>query len=384
MSDFYIILKNMTRKPLRLFLMVFATFIAFFIYGVATSFENAMNAGVELSADDRLITVNKINFTQPLPMAYVNKVKTVENVQGVVHMNWFGGYYQQPQNFVQTFAVDEESLLDVYDKEIVLSEDERRAWLQNRQAIIVGPKTAANYGWEKGDRIPLRSNIFTQQNGSDTWEFDIVAIYGAEDPQADLFSVYIHYDYFNETQSFGGDYIGWMGVRTTDPQLNETVIKAIDDLFVNSPFETETVPEKTFSKAFIAQAGNIGLIVGTVVAAAFFIILVIVGNSMVLSVRERTGEIGVLKTLGFRSERIFVMVLVEALMLAFFGGGLGILLASVATDVINSFNLPFTMLLDQAVVLEAIGAMLLLGLVTGIIPAVNALRLNIITALSKA
>lgn len=383
MRDFYLIFKNLTRKPLRLFLMVFAIFIAFLIYGVATSFESALNAGVELSADDRLIAVNKINFTQPLPMAYVNKVKAVENVEGVVHMNWFGGYYQQPQNFVQTFAVDEEAIIEVYSKEIVLTDEERQNWLRNRQAILVGPKTAENFGWKKGDRIPLRSNIFTQKNGSDTWEFDIVAVYDAQSQQGDLSSVYIHYDYFNETQSFGGDFIGWMGVRTSDPSLNEQVIKDIDELFVNSTYETETVPEKAFSKAFIAQAGNIGLIVGSVVAAAFFIILVIVGNSMVLSVRERTSEIGVLKTLGFKSPRIFTMVLVESMLLAIVGGGLGVLVSSMVTSWVNTLNLPFTMLVDSGVILKAVGFMLLLGLVTGIIPAFNALRLNIITALSR-
>lgn len=383
MKDLYLVFKNLTRKPLRLFLMVFAIFIAFLIYGVATSFEAALNAGVELSADDRLVTVNKINFTQPLPIAYVNRVKGVEHVESVVHMNWFGGYYQQPQNFVQTFAVDEEAILEVYDKEIILTDEERENWLRNRQAIIVGPKTAATHGWKKGDRIPLRSNIFTQRDGSDTWEFDIVAIYETQSAQGDLFSVYIHYDYFNETQSFGGDFIGWMGVRTTDPKLNEQVIQSIDELFVNSSYETETVPEKAFSKAFIAQAGNIGLIVGSVVAAAFFIILVIVGNSMVLSVRERTGEIGVLKTLGFKSGRIFTMVLAESILLALAGGGLGIMLSIPITTWVNSLNLPFTMLVDSDVILTAVAFMLLLGLVTGIIPAVNALRLNIISALSR-
>lgn len=382
MSDFYLVYKNMTRKPLRLFLMVFATFTAFLIYGVASSFENALNAGVELSADDRLITVNKINFTQPLPIAYVNKVRAVENVEGVVHLNWFGGYYQQPQNFIQTFAVDEENLFKVYNQ-ILVEEDEKQAWLRNRQAILVGPKTADTYGWKKGDRIPLRSNIFTQQNGSDTWDFDIVGIYGSEDPQADLFSVYIHYDYFNETQSFGGDFIGWMGIRTSDPSVNEQVIKDIDDQFVNSPFETETVPEKAFSKAFVAQVGNIGLIVGSVVVAAFFIILVIVGNSMVLNVRERTSEIGVMKTLGFKSERIFALILSEAVLLAFIGGGLGIGASALAISTINELNLPFTMVIDTSAMLEAVGYILLLGLLTGIVPAVNALRLNIITALSR-
>lgn len=383
MNDFYLIYKNLTRKPLRLFLMVFTIFIAFLIYGVLTAFQSSMNSGVELSADDRLVTVNKINFTQSLPISYVNKVKAVEGVEGVVHMNWFGGYYQDARQLVQTFAVDPENFLTVYDN-IVLTEEEARNWEQTRQAVIVGSSTAATYGWKVGDRIPLMSNIFSQRTGGNTWEFDLVGIYDGKNVQDDTSSVYIHYKYFNETQSFGGDYIGWMGVRTVDPDLNEAVIKRIDDMFTNSPFETETVPEKAFNKAFIEQLGNIGLIIGSVVGAAFFIILVIVGNSMVLSVNERTGEIGVMKTLGFKSGRIFRMVLSEAMLLAFFGGGLGLGVSIFAINAMNSVPTPLpTMVLDSSALLTAFGYVVLLGLVTGIIPAVNALRLNIITALSR-
>lgn len=384
MSDLYLVFKNLTRKPLRLFLTLLATFIAFLIFGTITAFQVALESGVELSADDRLVAVNKINFTQPLPISYVNRVKAIEGVAGVVHMNWFGGYYQEPRQQVLTFAVDQESFLDVYD-EVIVTPEEAATWKSTRQGIIVGESIAEIHGWKKGDRIPLSSNIFSQDDGSSTWEFDVIAVYKGADTQTDTNSVYIHYKYFNETQSFGGNFIGWMGIRTQSPDLNEQVIKAIDDQFTNTPFETETVPEKVFNQAFIAQAGNIALILGSIVAAAFFIILVIVGNSMVLAIRERTSEIGVLKTLGFKSERIFAMVLGESMLLAIIGGGLGILVSTLIIFMINSIPTPLpTMVMDDRVLIQAVLYIVGLGLITGIIPAINALRLNIITALSRS
>ncbi len=384
MKDLFLVFKNLTRKPLRLFLTMFATFVAFLIYGTLTTFQVAIDSGVELSADDRLIAVNKINFTQPLPISYANRVKGLENITGVTHLNWFGGYYQDPQNVIVMFAVDEGTFLDVY-AELIMTDEEISNWMQNRQGLIAGEAIAARLGWSVGDRVPVNSNIFSQADGSSAWEFDIVGIYKGEDAQTDTNSVYFHYDYFNETQSFGRDFIGFMGIRTADPQLNEGVIKAVDELFANTPYETETVPEKAFNQAFIEQIGNLSLILGSVVFAAFFIILVIVGNSMVLAIRERTGEIGVLKTLGFKSERIFVMVLAESLLLAVMSGALGLLATSAVVDLINgitAIQLP-VLILKQEIILEAIAIMVALGLITGIIPAVNALRLNIITALSR-
>lgn len=384
MKDLFLIFKNLTRKPLRLFLTMFATFVAFLIYGTLTTFQVAIDSGVELSADDRLIAVNKINFTQPLPISYVNRVKALPNITGVTHLNWFGGYYQDPQNVIVMFAVDEESFLSVYN-ELVLPDDERSAWLQNRQGLIAGRSVAERLGWKVGDRVPVNSNIFSQADGSSAWEFDIVGIYSGTDEQTDTNSVYFHFDYFNETQTFGRDFIGFMGIRTVDPELNESVIKSVDDMFANTPFETETVPEKTFNQAFIEQIGNLSLILGSVVFAAFFIILVIVGNSMVLAIRERTSEIGVLKTLGFRSTRIFFMVLAESLLLAILSGALGLIATNAAIGALNGISeiqLP-VLVLKPEIIVEAIVIMIGLGLVTGIIPAVNALRLNIITALSR-
>jgi len=370
-------------SKLRLFLTLFATFIAFMVYGLLSAFQSFLDSGVDLAADDRLVVLNKINFTQALPIAYVNRVRAIENVVDVVHLNWFGGYYQDPQKQVVTIAVDPESFLRVFN-EYVMPEDEKNAWLKNRQGLIVGEKTAQLYDWKVGDRIPLNSSIFSQTNGRTDWDFDIVSIYSGEDEQIDTSSVYFHYDYFNETQSFGRGMIGWMGVRTDDPGNNEKVISSIDSLFENTQYETESMPEAAFNKAFIEQIGNLGLIISSVVLAAFFIILVIVGNSMVLAIRERTREIGVMKTLGFRSPRIFGMVLAESMMIALIGGLLGL---SAARGIIfflgqSSLQLP-TLVIDQDIVLKAIGIMIIMGLITGIIPAINALRLNIVTSFSR-
>lgn len=383
MKDFYLIFRNLTRKPLRLFLTLFATFIAFMIFGTLTAFQDAFDAGVDLSSDDRLVVVNKINFTQSLPISYVPRVRALDNVSAVTHLNWFGGYYQDPKNQMGMFAVDVENFLTVYD-EVIMTPEERAAWIGNRQGLIVGRSAAERFGWKKGERLPVNSNIFSQRDGRTDWDFDVVAIYDGAEAQNDTSSVYFHYKYFNETQSFGGDRIGFMAVQTTSPEFNESVIKKIDDMFVNSPAETETVPEATFNKAFLEQIGNLSLILTSVVFAAFFVILVIVGNSMVLSIRERTGEIGVMKTLGFTSVRIFKMVLAESLLVAVIGGVLGTVAAIGLVALTNNAPFPLpTLVVGGELWGKALFYMLLLGLITGMVPAVSALRMNIISALSR-
>ncbi|MFK8017112.1 MAG: ABC transporter permease [Gammaproteobacteria bacterium] len=383
MKDFYLIFRNLTRKPLRLFLTLFATFIAFMIFGALTAFQDAFDSGVDLAADDRLIVVNKINFTQTLPFSYLQKVRAVDGVSSVTTLNWFGGYYQDPKKQMGMFAVDVDSFLTVYD-ELIVTPEERAAWSANRQGLIAGRAVAQRLGWKKGERIPVNSNIFSQRDGRTDWDFDVVAIYDGAEAQTDTNSVYFHYKYFSETQSFGGNFLGFLAVRTASPDLNETVISEIDELFVNSPAETETVPEKAFNKAFIDQIGNLSLILTSVVLAAFFVILVIVGNSMALSIRERTGEIGVMKTLGFTSMRIFKMVIAESLLVALIGGVLGTIAAIGLVGLANNapFQLP-TLVVSGGLWGKSVFYMILLGLITGIVPAISALRMNIISALSR-
>jgi putative ABC transport system permease protein len=384
MKDFYLIYKNLTRKKMRLFLTTFAIFIAFLIFGAVMTLRSALNSGVEMSADNRLVVVHKTSFTNPLPYAYVNKVKVLDGVKDVTHANWFGGYYQEPRNQVVTLAVDPETYMTVYP-ELVVEPAQLATWFSTQSGILVGERLAKANNWQVGDQIALSSNIFSRKTGGQTWDFTVSGIFQGNEAKVDTGYVLIHYKYFNETQSWGGDSIGWLILTTTDAALNEQVANEIDTNFANSNNETDTSTEQAFNKAFIEQIGNIGLIIFGVVFMAFFTILIVVGNTMVLAIRERTNEIAVLKTLGFESKRIFKMVLAESCLLAFLGGLLGLgaayLIVTGAAEQMARF-LP-NLVLDQNIVLQALGYMLLLGLVTGMAPAIAALRLNIVTAFSR-
>jgi putative ABC transport system permease protein len=385
MNDFLLIRKNLFRKKLRAILMLISILIAFLIFGVLAGFERAFNAGENVAAADRLVVVNKINFTQPLPIAYFNRVRGVEGVRQLTHLNWFGGYYQDPKNFLIVFAVEPESYMAVYDDMIAIPPEARQTFLRERTSALVGEAMAKKWGWKVGDRVPIMSNIFTQRNGSRTWDFTIAGIFTGKKPQADTNFMVFQYQYFNETQNLGRDMIGWLALNTTSPSVNEPVMKVIDQMFANSQYETSTDTEKAFNKAFVAQIGNIALIVGLVVGAAFATILMIVGNTMVMAVRERTREIGVLKTLGFSGGHILRLVLGESLLLALLGGLPGIALAALfaASMETRVGNFVPGFAVTPGIAITAVGLMLALGLATGLIPAINGMRLKIATALGR-
>jgi putative ABC transport system permease protein len=386
MNDLTLIRKNLFRKKLRAILMIVSIVIAFAIFGVLAGFQRAFYSGEDVAQADRLVVVNKINFTQPLPISYYNRVAGVEGVRDVTHSNWFGGYYQDPKNFLVVMAVDPETYLQVYDDQIDVAADDRAAFLRERTGALVGETMLKKWGWKVGDRVPIMSNIFTQKNGSRTWDFTIVGAIKSRKPNIDANFMVFHYQYFNETQNLGKDMIGWMALNTTSASANERVARAIDQMFANSLYETSTETEKAFSKAFAAQLGNIALIVTLVVGAAFATILMIVGNTMVMAVRERTREIGVLKTLGFPDARILRLVLGESVLLALLGGLPGIALAAIFVAVIETSvgNFIPGFAVTPGIALTAVALMLGLGLATGLIPALSAMRLKIATALGRS
>ena len=386
MNDFVLIGKNLFRKKLRATLMLVSILIAFLIFGVLAGFERAFNAGEEVAAADRLVVVNKINFTQPLPVAYFNRVRGIEGVRQTTHFNWFGGYYQDPKNFLIVMAVEPETYMQVYDDQINVPADAQQAFIRERTGALVGENMLKKWGWKVGDRVPIMSNIFTQKNGSRTWDFTIVGTFTSRKPNVDTNFMVFQYQYFNETQNLGRDLIGWMALNTTAPSQNDRVAKAIDQMFANSFYETSTDTEKAFNKGFAAQLGNIALIVALVVGAAFATILMIVGNTMVMAVRERTREIGVLKTLGFSGGRILRLVLGESVLLALLGGLPGIALAwafaAAMETSVGNFIPGFAV--TPSIALTGVALMLGLGLATGLVPAINAMRLDIATALGRS
>jgi ABC-type antimicrobial peptide transport system permease subunit len=303
--------------------MIVCILTAFAIFGVLASIERSFNAGQDVAAADRLVVVNKINFTPPLPVAYFNRVRATEGVQQVTHLNWFGGYYQDPKNFLIVMAVD--------------------------------PVTYIGCLWQRG-RYFIR---------------------GA----ADLHSR----THWRARWRSHGKKMGLSVLRTAAPALNGRVAKTIDQIFANSSYETATDTEKAFNKAFVAQFGNIALIVILVVGAAFVTILMIVGNTLMMSVRERTREIGVFKALGFSGGRIVRLVLGESIVLALAGGlsGLGwaALFIIAVRDSVRGLLPQITVSLDIA--LAGLALMLVFGVVTGLIPALNAMRLRIAAALGR-
>jgi putative ABC transport system permease protein len=385
MNDFTLVRKNLFRRKLRAFLMIASILVAFLIFGILAGVYASFTAGEDRAAADRLVVVNKVNFTQPLPIAYYNRVRSVAGVRQITHANWFGGYYQDPRNFLVVIAVEPETYTGIFASDFDFPPEARQAFIRTRTGALVGEAMARKWGWKVGDRVPVSSNIFSQRSGSHTWDFDIVGIFAGKTAQNDTNLMFFQYDYFDETRSFGKDTIGWIVLQTANPTENDRVAKTIDAMFVNSTAETATDTEKAFNKAFAAQFGNIALIVILVVGAAFVTILMIVGNTMALTVRERTREIGVLKTLGFTGGRILRLVLGESVLLALLGGLPGLALAALATAALRPSvsNLLPGFALTGDIVAAAIILMLALGLITGIIPALNAMRLKIATALGR-
>ena len=375
---------NLKRRKLRFAFTLISILLAFLMFGMLDALRTSLSQAVNLAGADRLMSMSKVNITVSLPRSYFEKVKSVPGVRAVAPFNWFGGIYKDSKQQLQVLATDPEQIVAVYP-ELKVKPDQFEAWKRDRQGVIVGPTLANSFGWKVGDRIPIRSDIWRKADGSDTWEFNIVGIYDASGSGVDKATIYFHYDYFNESLQYGKDQVGWMVVRVADPAQSDTLASRIDTMFANSPFETKTSTERLMIKQFLDQVGNIGLILVSVTTAVFFTMLLVTANTMAQSVRERTNEIGVLKTLGFSGPSILTLVLLESLFLTFAGGLLGLGLAWLfAGGVAESIKDYFPVFkLDSGTLIAGISLMVVFGLITGAWPALTAMRLKIVDALRR-
>jgi putative ABC transport system permease protein len=383
-NDLTLVRKNLFRKPVRTVLLLVSIFIAFLVFAVLVSFNHSIANFNTLPT--RMVTLSKINFTESLPRAHYDRIVRTDGVVDATHLNWFGGYYQDPvKGFIPVFAVDPESYFRVYSEDLQIPAAQREAFFKDRTAMLAAEPVAERFGWKVGQKIPLNSNIYSQADGGHTWTFTLVGTIPTPPGSSQTGSVLIDYDYFNETITFGKDRIGWVAFLTSSPDVNEKVIHAIDSRFANSSDETSTQDEATFNKGFAAQLGDIALVTTLVAGSAFTAILLIVGTTMALAVRERTNEVGVMKTLGFSSGRVLRMVLAESLLLAFIGAGLGMLGAIGMLKVITAAS--GGQMMPMALSTDALGwsalIALVLGLVTGAAPALAAYRLKITDAFSR-
>ncbi len=379
MKYLYLIWRNLMRKKIRTALNLLSMLIAFLLFGVLLALKTGLEAGVELAGLDRMMTKHKVSLIQMLPESYGRKLVAVDGIDGVAHGTWFGGVYQDPKNFFARMAVSP-NYIDIYS-EIQLPEEQKQAWLKNRTGAIAGRGTADRFDWQVGDRIPIKGDIWRTPDDS-AWEFVLEGIYDS-DRGYDTTNFFFHQKYLSETTGVEGE-IGWYVLRIEDPERSAEIAKEVDRLFANSPAETTTTTEKAFNQGFANQVGNIGKIVISVLVVVFFTLLLVAGNTMALSVRERFNELGVLKTLGFADSQVLAMVLGESYLVTLLGGGTGLALVTWLT---RRFDLGGSMLptlhLPWAGVGIGVALLAAMGFICGALPAFQAGRLTIVDALRR-
>jgi putative ABC transport system permease protein len=248
---------------------------------------------------------------------------------------------------------------------------------------VVGAGLAKRFGWKIGDHIPIKNSLF---GGPATWDFNIDGIYHGKRPQDDESQFWFQWDYFEERmpQSFKGN-VGWYILRLDQPDDAPRVAKVIDDMFANSPYETKTETESAFAAGWAKQFGNIEFLILSIWAVVFFTLLLVTGNTMAISVRERTGELAVLKAIGFTDRSVLFFVLGEALLIALFGGLIGLALAIFAVPLLaTALNglLP-PLILSYTLLAAGLGFALIVGAASGLLPGIGAMRLRVVDALRR-
>ena len=385
MKYFRLIWKNVWRKKIRTLLTILSVFVAFLLFSLLSAIGFAFKGGEDVADAERLIVIHKVSLINPIPMSYQNRILATEGVASVTHASWFGGYYQEPKNQFGQFPVDPQSYFDMYP-EFDLPAEQLEAFKRNRTGAVVGKELATLFGWKVGDRIPIQATIWTKADGGRTWEFDIEGIFSTSDPRGSTALMLFQYDYFEESRAFGKGTVGWYILRVSPGADPVQVAKAIDLQFANSPNETKTSTEAAFAKSFTQQFGNIALIVTLILGAVFFTLLLVSGNTMSQSVRERISELAVLKTLGFTDRSVLGIVLSESILIMLIGGllglGIGWVLVQGMAEKMGAM-LP-GLFLSPGAILSAIGIMIGAGVVAGIFPAIKAMRLSIIEALARA
>ena len=379
----HLIWSNLRRKKLRTSLTLLSVMVAFILFGLLAAIQQALVGGVQMANADRLIVRHKVSIIQLLPESYKARMDRIPGVDFATHQTWFGGIYQDPKNFFMQNPVVPEEFLKIHP-EIILPPDQMQAWLQTRTGAIVGRKAAERFHWKIGDKVPIRSTIWSQTDGSQTWTFDIVGIYDGKDKNIDTTPLFFRYDYFDEARRGGKGQVGWFTIRIKDPSQAAEVAKLVDAEFENSSAETKTEPEGAFIQGWAKQIGNIVFIVAAILSAVFFTILLVTGNTMAQAVRERTGELGVLKAIGFTNAQVVLLVLAESCLLTVLGGvvGLGLSWLMISRGDPTGGLLPLFSFPPRDL-LTGFGISIALGFVTGIFPALQAMRLRVADALRR-
>jgi len=373
-----IILANLFRKKVRLLLTIGSFAVALFLFAFLGVVRDAFSRD-NLASANRLIIINRTSIINPLPLSYRDRILRIPGVKSITHNNWFGGTYIEEKNFFPQFVIDPENQRQVVP-EFIVPDDQWQAFLRDREGAVVGARTMERFHWKVGDRIPIKNPVW----GS--WEFNIDGVYHGTRPGDDETQFWFQWDYYEERvpQTSKGQ-IGWYVLRIDNPDDAPRIAKAIDAEFANSPNETKTETESAFAAGWVKQFGNIKFLIVTIGAVVFFTLLLVTGNTMAISVRERTGELAVLKAIGFSDRKVLAFVLGESLAIAVVGGLLGLGLALVAVPLLSRAltGLVPVLFLSPTILLFGFVAALFVGFISGFLPGLGAMRMRVVNALRR-
>ena len=380
-----LLLAGLFRKKTRTVLTLLSVMVAFMLFGLLQAVTTAFESGADSADAKRLLTTARYSIIELLPLSYLRRIEVVPGVVGAAHAEWFGAKYQNESNAFPVFAVDPARYLDMYP-EFTVAPAEREAFVKTRTGAIAGRRLVERFGWKVGQKLPIASEIHPRAGGDMSWEFDLVGVIDAEDPavQGNTDMVLINVAHFDEARQNARGRTGWYIIRIADSGQAKEIAAGIDRLFANSPDETKTQPEKEFAIGFAKQIGDIGALISRILAAVFFTILILTGNTMAQSIRERIPELAILKTLGFSDTRVTVLVLAEAALLLLIGGAVGMAAAVGMLPFLNgSTGGRFPPLyVETGTWIGAVAVAVALALMVGLPPAWRARRLRIVDALA--
>jgi putative ABC transport system permease protein len=373
-----IVLANLRRHVLRTILTLLGVALALFLFASLRTVLTTIDAAAQFGGASRLVVTNATGIVFPLPLAYAARLRAVPGVEAVSWANWFGGRYGDGKRFFANFAVDPESYLAMYP-EIHLPPDQRDAWLKDKSSAIVGIRLLDVFGWRLGQNVTLQGTIFPGD-----WTFTIRGVYTPTERVINDDMLLFHHSLLDERINRAG-IAGWYVLQIDDPNHAGQIAKGVDDQFKSSSSPTKTGTEQAFNASFATMWGNVSLLLNTIGLAVVFAILLVTANAMMMAARERTGEVAVLKTIGFPDRTLFGLVMLEAGVLALGGAILGLGSAKLLYRATNfNFNgyLPGFDVTTGTLLMGA-GVALLLMLASGLVPAVRAARLPAVQALRR-
>lgn len=374
-----LIFKNALRHKLRTSLTIVGIAVAVIAFGILRTVVTAWSVGVEATAADRLVTRQAVSFIFPLPYAYKDKIASVDGVKEVSFANWFQGTYIDKNQFFSRMAVDAETIFNVFP-EYLIAPKELDDFKKERNSCVVGSETAKKYNLKVGDVMTIDGDIYPGK-----WDFVIRGIYRPRDKVTDATQMFFHWDYLDErmreeSPGRAGE-VGWYIVKIKDPEKSAAVSSKIDALFANSMAETKTETERAFAQGFLSSTSAIITAMDFMSFVIVGIIMLVLGNTMIMSARERTREYAVFKTLGFSAYHLTGLIMGESLLISFLGGGIGLALTFPIIDgfsqVIPKGFFPVFQL-EPITIILAVSAALLIGFAAAVFPIQRALTTRIV------